>query len=226
MEVSYSVAFIAGLLGSGHCIGMCGGLASAFFMTMGPAAGPLTYGAYHGARLGVYTLAGAAAGALGLLLSAGFIGKAQGILQIVAGGLVILLGLDIFGVGPLRRIGISLLPSRLVGRALSGAQRHHPITGALIAGTLNGFMPCSLTLAMAVKATTVGGPLSGALLMLAFGFGTLPSMVGISYLLARLGVKARGHLLQIAALFVIGLGVATLYQGVAFFQVMKGLANW
>lgn len=95
-----------------------------------------------------------------------------------------------------------------------------------MAGTLNGFMPCALTLAMAVKATTAGSAGGGALLMFVFGLGTLPSMLLVSVLFARLGARVRGRLLQVAAIFVIGLGVATLYQGVTFFEVMKGLPNW
>ena len=100
-EYTWVIAFLAGVLGSGHCVGMCGGLVSAFFLKMGRhSKRPVTYAAYHGARISVYVAAGAAAGAVGLLISAGSLGMAQGILMIVAGIVVILLGLDILGVGP------------------------------------------------------------------------------------------------------------------------------
>ena len=94
-EFSYGLAFMTGLLGSGHCLGMCGGLVSSFFMRLGAKA-YAPYLAYHAARVTVYTLIGLAAASLGaVLVQTGIIGKAQGILQIVAGLVVILLGLEI-----------------------------------------------------------------------------------------------------------------------------------
>lgn len=97
-EFSYGLAFLTGLLGTGHCLGMCGGLASGFFMKLG-ARGALPYVAYHGARILVYTLVGVIAALAGaVLVSTGWIGLWQGVLQIVAGMVVVLLGLDLMGV--------------------------------------------------------------------------------------------------------------------------------
>lgn len=231
-ELDLALAFMAGLLGSGHCLGMCGGLCSAFFMRL--AGGPgesrplgwLPHAAYHGTRIAVYTVIGAFAALLGLALtSTGIIGKAQGLLQIAAGVIVILLGLDILGVRGFR-VPLLQVPVGLVMRVFMGAAEKGPTLGAAAGGLVNGFMPCALTLAMAVKATTASSIGAGALLMLVFGLGTLPSMLLVSALFARLGAKVRGRLLQLAAIFVIGLGVATLYQGVRFFDVMKDLPNW
>jgi sulfite exporter TauE/SafE len=223
-EYTWVIAFLAGLLGSGHCVGMCGGLVSAFFLKMGRhSKNPAAYAAYHGARVSVYVVAGAAAGAAGLLISAGSLGVAQGMLMIVAGLVVILLGLDLLGVGPLRGLGIPVLPTGLLNHALRTADQRGPLAGALLGGTINGFMPCSLTLAVAVQATTAGGPLPGAVLMFAFGLGTLPSMLTLSLVLGRLGCRARGRLMQAAALCVIALGMGTLYQGASYFRVMQSL---
>lgn len=220
-----SMAFAAGLLGSGHCIGMCGSLASAFFMRAG-SRGTLPYAAYHGARIGVYTVLGLLAGALGLVLtSAGAIGKAQGILQIVAGLLVIVLGLDLLGALRWRLDSLLWPVAALRGRFVAATHKG-PLAGALLAGLVNGLMPCSLTLAVVVKATTAGGPLGGAGLMLAFGLGTLPAMLFVSIAFARLGPRLRGGLLKAAALCVVVLGLGTLYQGVSYFLVMRSLADW
>jgi sulfite exporter TauE/SafE len=223
----YTMAFMAGLLGSGHCIGMCGSLVSAFFMKYADkGVNVLPYVAYHGGRIGVYTLVGLAAGLIGLALtSTGLIGKIQGVLQIIAGIVVILLGLDILGVSPLK-IQFSFLPVAALRNKFVMATQKGPVIGAMIGGVVNGFMPCSLTLAVAVKATTAGGPLEGGLLMFAFGLGTLPSMLFVSALFGKLGVKLRGQLLKVAALFVIALGLSTLIQGLTFFNAIKGLANW
>lgn len=221
-ELSYWLAFMTGLLGSGHCLGMCGGLVSAFFMRLG-ATGVWPYLAYHAARVGVYALIGAIAAALGaVLVATGQFGKFQGVLQIVAGIVVILLGLDLLGVSPWRN-SLGFAPLAWLRRQFADAVQRGPVAGAMIGGAINGLMPCSMTMAMAVKATTAPGVLDGALLLLAFGAGTLPSMLSASFLFGRLGPRLRGWLLKGAALFVIALGVSTLWQGLRYYSVMQRL---
>ena len=216
------LAFMTGLLGSGHCLGMCGGLVSGFFMKLG-AKGVWPYLAYHGARVAIYTVVGVIAAAIGaVLISTGQFGKLQGVLQIVAGVIVILLGLDLLGVSPFRnRLGFA--PIAWLRKQFSLAVQKGPVVGALIGGAINGLMPCSMTMAMAVKATTAPSVLEGGLLMLAFGAGTLPSMLSASFLFGKLGPKLRGWLLKGAALFVIALGISTLWQGIRYYAVMRNL---
>ncbi|MBV6475418.1 MAG: hypothetical protein MOGDAGHF_00947 [Rhodocyclaceae bacterium] len=222
VEFSYALAFMTGLLGSGHCLGMCGGLVSAFFLKL-QARGPWPYLAYHAARVAVYAMVGLLAALLGaVLVSTGRIGLAQGVLQIVAGAIVILLGLDLLGISPIRN-AYGFAPIAWLRRQFADAARHGPVRGALIGGAINGLMPCSMTMAMAVQATTAPSPLEGMLLMLAFGAGTLPSMLSASWLFGRLGPRLRGWLLKGAALFVIALGVSTLWQGLRYFLVMVKL---
>ncbi|MEO5365012.1 MAG: sulfite exporter TauE/SafE family protein [Magnetococcus sp. WYHC-3] len=222
-----SVVFMAGLLGSGHCIGMCGPLASAFFMRVAPGSrGAMPLAAYHGGRMLTYGVMGMLAALAGMALtSSGVVGKAQGILQILAGVLVILLGLDLLGL-PWLRLRYDFWPMLRLRRWFMSAGDHGPVRGAWMGGVLNGLMPCSLTLAVAVKATTAGGVLSGGALMLAFGLGTLPSMIFVSVAFQRLGASLRQRLLQVAALFIIMLGLVTMAQGVAFFSVMWRLPSW
>ena len=221
-EFSYWLAFMTGLLGSGHCLGMCGGLVSGFFMKLG-AKGVWPYLAYHGARVSLYAVVGIIAAAIGaVLVSTGQIGLWQGALQIVAGIVVILLGLDLLGVSPVRnRLGFA--PIAWLRKQFTLAVQKGPVVGALIGGAINGLMPCSMTMAMAVKATTAPSILEGGLLMLAFGAGTLPSMLSASFLFGKLGPRLRGWLLKGAALFVIALGVSTLWQGLRYYAVMRSL---
>ncbi len=222
VEFSYALAFMTGLLGSGHCLGMCGGLVSAFFVRLN-ARGVWPYLAYHGARIVIYGIVGLIAAALGaVVVSTGQIGKWQGVLQIVAGLVVIFLGLDLLGVSPIRN-GLGFAPIAWLRKQFGLATQKGPVLGALIGGAINGLMPCSMTMAMAVKATTAPSVLEGCLLMLAFGAGTLPSMLSASFLFGKLGPKLRGWLLKGAALFVIALGVSTLWQGVAYYVVMRKL---
>lgn len=222
VEFSYALAFMTGLLGSGHCLGMCGGLVSAFFMRLN-ARGVWPYLAYHGARILIYGIVGVIAAAIGaVVVSTGQIGKWQGVLQIVAGLVVIFLGLDLLGVSPIRN-GLGFAPIAWLRKQFGLATQKGPVLGAMIGGAINGLMPCSMTMAMAVKATTAPSVLEGSLLMLAFGAGTLPSMLSASFLFGKLGPKLRGWLLKGAALFVIALGVSTLWQGLAYYAVMRNL---
>lgn len=222
VEFSYALAFMTGLLGSGHCLGMCGGLVSAFFMKL-QARGPWPYLTYHAGRIGVYAIVGLVAALVGVVLvSTGRIGLAQGMLQIVAGAIVILLGLDLLGVSPIRNAW-GFAPVAWLRKQFMTATQRGPIVGALIGGAINGLMPCSMTMAMAVQATTAPSPPEGMLLMLAFGAGTLPSMLSASFLFGKLGPRLRGWLLKGAALTVIALGVSTLWQGLRYFLVMVKL---
>jgi uncharacterized protein len=221
-EFSYALAFMTGLLGSGHCLGMCGGLVSGFFMKLN-ARGIWPYLAYHGARISIYALVGLVAAALGaVLVASGMIGLAQGVLQIVAGIVVILLGFDLLGVSPIRNT-VGFAPMAWLRRQFATATQKGPVVGAVIGGAINGLMPCSMTMAMAVQATTAPSVPEGMLLMLVFGAGTLPSMLSASFLFGKLGPRLRGWLLKGAALFVIALGASTLWQGVRFYLVMYRL---
>jgi sulfite exporter TauE/SafE len=201
---------------------MCGGLVSGFFIKLG-AKGVWPYLAYHGARVSLYAVVGLIAAAIGaVLVSTGQVGLWQGALQIVAGIVVILLGLDLLGVSPVRnRLGFA--PIAWLRKQFTLAVQKGPVVGAMIGGAINGLMPCSMTMAMAVKATTAPSVLEGGLLMLAFGAGTLPSMLSASFLFGKLGPRLRGWLLKGAALFVIALGVSTLWQGLRYYAVMRSL---
>jgi hypothetical protein len=223
-EFSYAAAFMVGLLGSGHCLGMCGGLVSAFFMKL-KARGPWPYLAYHGARISIYAAVGLVAASIGaVVVASGGVGLAQGVLQIVAGLIVILLGLDLLGVSPIRN-AYGFAPLAWLRKQFATATQKGPVAGAMIGGAINGLMPCSMTMAMAVQATTAPSPPEGMLLLLAFGAGTLPSMLSASFLFGKLGPGLRGWLLKGAALFVIALGVSTLWQGVRFYLVMHKLVG-
>jgi uncharacterized protein len=224
-EFSYGLAFMTGILGSGHCLGMCGSLVSSFFMRQGgKSISP--YLAYHSARVAVYVLIGLIAASLGtVLVQTGLFGKVQGILQILAGLVVILLGFDMLGVLPVRNT-LRFAPLSWLFRQFATATRHGPVAGSFVGGALNGLMPCSMVMAMAVQATTAPSPAEGGLLLLAFGLGTLPSMLAASFLFGKLGTATRNWLLRGAALFVIVLGLSTLWQGLAYYGVMRNLVNW
>jgi sulfite exporter TauE/SafE len=187
------------------------------------AKGWLPYLAYHAARVLVYALIGIIAAAIGtVLVQTGEFGRLQGVLQILAGLVVVLLGLDLLGVSPWRN-SLGFAPLAWLRRQFVDAASRGPTVGAMIGGAINGLMPCSMTMAMAIKASTAASVLDGAALMLVFGVGTLPAMLSASLLFGRLGPRLRGWLLRAAALFVIALGLSTIWQGLGFYRVMDRL---
>jgi len=213
----YGLAFMAGVLGSGHCLGMCGALVSGYFMKAGPSRTYLPYFVYQFARIFVYTLVGFSAEALGVVLvSSGVFGKFQSILQMFIGFVVIILALGILGWIPFQG-SVKLIPMSLLRRGYAESRTRGPLLGAMIAGLLNGLMPCPLTFAMAVKATSATTIMEGGLLMLTFGAGTLPTMLFVSVAFGKMSAHFRGLMLKSAAFIMIVMGCNTIYMGMSFY---------
>jgi len=213
----YGLAFMAGVLGSGHCLGMCGALVSGYFMKAGPSRTYLPYFVYQIARIFVYTMVGFAAAALGVVLvSSGVFGKVQSILQMFIGFVVIILALGILGWIPFQG-SVKLIPMSLLRRGYAESRTRGPLLGAMIAGLLNGLMPCPLTFAMAVKATSATTIMEGGLLMLTFGAGTLPTMLFVSVAFGKMSAHFRGLMLKSAAFIMIVMGCNTIYMGLSFY---------
>jgi sulfite exporter TauE/SafE len=222
-EITLSLAFMAGILGSFHCLGMCSGLNGGFFIysAQGIRLRPLI--AFHGMRLAVYTLLGVSGAVVGqVLVQSGIVGKAQGILMIVAAVLIILLGLNLLGVPLWRWAGKQPVSAHVPLASLTNSAPLMTMT----AGLLNGLVPCSLVFSVAVKAAATADPMRAGLLMLSFGAGTLPSMVAVTLVGTYVGAVFKGRLAMLAGFVVVLLGLWTLYEGVIFFDIMRGLANW
>ncbi|MCK5354850.1 MAG: sulfite exporter TauE/SafE family protein [Methyloprofundus sp.] len=211
----YTLAIMTGFFGSGHCAGMCGALVAGFFMkTEKKSAWP--YIAYHFARITMYFIVGVAAAFIGVaLVSTGFLGHIQGILQVTIGFFVIVLALGIIGLSPWQ-FSMKYMPTKVLNKIFMSAAKRGSVIGASMGGMLNGLMPCPLTFAMAVNATTAPSPIEGGLMMLALGVGTLPTMFIVTFAFGKLGTKARGLMLKVAALLMIVMGSNTMYNGVRF----------
>lgn len=164
-----SAAFLAGLLGSLHCIGMCG----AFAANCGRVRGGLP--AWHAGRLLTYALLGALAGTLGRWLP----GPAW-LPGAFAAALLVWFTLALAGVLPEPR----LIPLRL-SAAGSRAAGSPGLTAQLVFGVVNGFLPCGMVYAALALAVAASHPVPGALAMLAFGLGTVPALSAAAYGIQR-----------------------------------------
>jgi len=215
MEALAAASLAAGLLGGVHCVGMCGGIAGALSAAArGPAWRRIA--AFNAGRIASYSVAGAAAGGIGgAALALGPAGVIQAALFVAANALVVAMGFYVAGIG-------SFVPRlEMAGRGLW--RRLEPLRRRLVpidsdakafgAGTVWGWLPCGLVYAMLPLATASGSPVQGALVLAAFGLGTLPSLVLAGSALRALAVVRNNEWVRRAAGFAIaGLGVAALVR--------------
>jgi uncharacterized protein len=187
-ELTLVSAFLVGLLGSTHCLGMCGGIVGA--LTVGvradirssPARLFPYLAAYNLGRIMSYALAGALVG----FLSAQIYqitppAEARLAAKIITGGFMIALGLYLAGWWPglaaLERLGGKLwVRVEPFGRRFLPVD--HPLK-ALAAGLVWGWLPCGLVYAALAWSMTTGSAAQGAMLMFFFGLGTLPMLLAI-----------------------------------------------
>lgn len=210
-----ATVFVFSLLGSTHCVGMCGPFL--FLATGGqPKWEALRLSTFYNiGRLVVYVVLGATAGAVGLLFDTG--GHAAGIQKaatMFAGVSMILVGLIVL----VRHFGVRI-PEFSFGRivhnkllaifkstaSLPASQR------ALTVGLLTSLMPCGWLYAFAIAASGTGHPLWGALTMSVFWAGTVPVMTGLSLSFSLLNGKLRAHIPLIMSLSIIAVGFFTVF---------------
>ncbi|MBD1885256.1 urease accessory protein UreH domain-containing protein [Microcoleus vaginatus] len=213
---------ILGFLGSfGHCAGMCGPLTMAFSLS-NSRNDKLAAFRFHLllnlGRITAYALVGAAIGGLGSVLIAG--GLLAGTGSELRRAIALLTGTMLiwFGVGQIKPNLLPGLP-RLhplshdrVGQAMSklSAQKKWWVPVAL--GLLWGLIPCGFLYAAQIKAAETGNPVLGAATMLAFGLGTLPTMLGVSFFAGRLSADKRSQLFRAGGWVTVAIGILTLLR--------------
>lgn len=187
-------ALITGLIGSVHCVAMCGGIVGA--LTVGGTTRPaipirlhdaaaqsprLLPLAYNGGRILSYTIAGALAGLAGAGLYDGVALARVG--NVIAGLFMIALGLYLAawwrGLAALEHLGAKLWHKiEPHGRALIPART---LKQGFALGMVWGWLPCGMVYTALAGALVSGDLLHGALVMLAFGLGTLPMLLSIAF---------------------------------------------
>jgi len=215
VEAGYAAAFLIGLLGGVHCVGMCGGIVGA--LTVQLPLGRRTWNlhlAYNTGRIVSYAAAGAIMGTLGgagLIFS--HILPVQLLLYVFANLVLIVLGLYLAGLANLVA-WLETLGARLWRRIQPYGARFLPadtVGKAFVLGTLWGWLPCGLVYSVLATALLSGGAVSGAAVMLAFGLGTLPNLMLAGMAVKRLREFTSNRRLRLAAgLLVAGFGVVGL----------------
>ena len=199
IETSYIAAFLVGLLGGVHCVGMCGGIVGALCLGLNQSSSNqsnLAQGShrqnkirsalpyllfYNAGRISSYTLAGVLMGGIGWLGSHLLdIYALQKILEIIAAVFMLALGLYIAGwwrvLARLEQLGGNVIWKRLQPLG----QRFMPVRTyqqAFALGLIWGWLPCGLVYSVIIWTIATQSPLEGGLLMLSFGLGTLPNLL-------------------------------------------------
>lgn len=191
-ELNLLSAFLIGLAGGVHCVGMCGGIAGAFTFAIPKGASLTPYvAAYNAGRIFSYTIAGAVTGLLGSIFSASIL-TGLAILQIISIVFLCLLALyisDVFkGLLIVEKGGAKLWTYLApIGKRLIPFK--NPFSGFAY-GMVWGWLPCGLVYSALTWSLAAGSMQQGALVMLFFGLGTLPALIasslGASFLLPLL----------------------------------------
>lgn len=191
--ISLLPIFLIGLLGGVHCVGMCGGIVGAFAVATPRRAFPVPVAsaaslpstiadsgvrvlAFNAGRIGSYAVAGALAGLLGSIPALINVAAVQTVAYWLANLMLVLLGLTLMnawhGLARIEAIGRGLWRhvQPLMRRLLPV---HNPVQ-ALALGALWGWVPCGMVYSVLMTALLTGSAAHGALVMFAFGLGTLP----------------------------------------------------
>lgn len=211
--LALSAALMA-VYGTAHCAAMCGGfVASTFAPGRGPgiAAVPM-----HAGRLASYATAGALAGALGAT-PAMLLGSARFHAVLFSLGAIVLIvtGLRIAGIRLVRPARAGFMEpvwdqATALARRLGKPDTFPKRLGL---GALWGWAPCALVYSALPLALVSGSPARGALVMLAFGAGTLPALLGAGWLIGRGGALIPGPLARrVAGLAIVALALAGIAQ--------------
>lgn len=185
MELAFLAAMAALGLASGlHCVGMCGGIVTAFGARR---AQPWVHTAiFNAGRISSYAVAGAAAGALGSL--GWYASGGQSALYVLANVVLIFVGLHLAGLqSPMRwleRLGAPLW--RRVQPVAARFMQVRTLGGAYRAGLAWGWLPCGLVYGALAASAFAGSPAGGAAGMAAFGLGTAPWLFAAGVAAARL----------------------------------------
>jgi sulfite exporter TauE/SafE len=217
LEFSLTAAFLVGLLGGGHCIGMCGGIVGAVTMTLPGSKPKLPFVlAYNLGRIGSYTLAGIIAGAVGA--SSFFLEHVlpvEKVLYALASLMLVLLGLYLAGIWRVLT-RLEALGGRLWQHLQPYSKRLLPVrtlSQSLLLGVLWGWLPCGLVYSVLVAAVASGNPWQGGLLMLAFGLGTLPTLLAMGMTAVRLKCLLQNlWFRRLSGLLIAGFGLVALYR--------------
>ena len=226
VDMSLGLLFTVGFLTGFHCVGMCGALVLGY-ATKSAAGGKLRPGGHLLYGLGKtisYTVIGAGFGLLGSIIA--FTPAVRGVVGMAAGAFLMLFGLSLLNVWPgLRNFRIKTPPALLRFIGAQSRRFGHPFA----IGLLNGLMViCGPLQAMYVMAAGTGSAFEGGKMLLVFGLGTLPLMLGFGLLTSLASASLAPKIVRFSGVIVVALGAIMLNRGLvlsgAGYDFTTGLA--
>ncbi|WP_299116698.1 sulfite exporter TauE/SafE family protein [uncultured Winogradskyella sp.] len=205
-------AFILGLLGSLHCVGMCGPIAFMLPVDRSNSFKKISQiSVYHFGRLFAYSLIGLVFGLVGKSL---YIFGIQQQLSIAIGVLMIVLVLIPYKT--LGRYNLSQPLNKVISKVKSNlgqALKKKTVDTFLTIGFLNGFLPCGLVYMAVFGAIATGSLLEGSFYMVLFGLGTIPLMTSAIYLGKFLNQTIKQRIQKAIPVFVVIIGILFILRG-------------
>ncbi|HAS6349424.1 sulfite exporter TauE/SafE family protein [Vibrio sp. IRLE0018] len=225
MTPDFIGAFMIGLAGAGHCIGMCGGIASLLNLGQQQASPIRNTLLYNLGRLTSYALfGGLIGGAVSSLTELSGLNHSLAWLRLIAASFMILVALYI------SKLWSALLTvekgGQFIWRWIKPVTAHllpikHPLQ-ALPYGFVWGWLPCGLVYSALTWSAVSGGFINGSLIMLAFGLGTLPAMILVGFG-AQFVTRLQSSLTfrHITAFSLFAYGVYTAYEALKLLQLVN-----
>ena len=209
--------FLGGLASGLHCVGMCGGIGTGFSLIQKHDLWKRQL-LFNAGRVASYAIAGAAVGALGSAGAyAAAVLPAQTLLYLMSSLAVLVAGVHFAGIplplAKLERLGLPVW--RRVQPLAARLLPARTLPQAFAAGMAWGWLPCGLVYGALLAAAFAGGAAEGALVMMAFGVGTLPWLLAAGAMAARLRAsKAIPHVKRAGGVLLVGLGAWGVAHGV------------
>jgi uncharacterized protein len=222
VETGYLLAFTTGIVGGfGHCIGMCGPLVASYALASPSGTAPLParlapHFLYNTGRITTYGLMGGLMGLSGSFVNvAGRLAGIQNVVAMIAGVIMIAMGLGIAGLlgqaAWLEKHNIFVLRTARRIIASPSAFRFY------LLGLLLGLLPCGLSYTVFIASAGTGGILPGALIALLFGVGTLPALLLFGTVFSSLASSLRGRIYKAGGVIVIIMGVYFFLKGMKLY---------
>lgn len=208
-----TAAFITGLLGSAHCLGMCGGISGLFAVSAAVTSLKMQVPraiAYNFGRVLTYAILGIVVALLGRTM-VDSIPRLAAPVRLASGLLIILVGLQLaFNwriLTPIENAGAKLWHK--IAPAAKGLVPVESTAQALGLGLIWGFLPCGLVYSVLLLAASTTDPIGGSIVMLAFGLGTMPAMIATGLSASKLAQFMSRRRLG-AGLLIVLIGLATI----------------
>lgn len=207
------IGFFMGLLGSVHCIGMCGPLVMALPISqMNPIQKVLATILYHIGKITTYGLLGVVVGVFGKQIP---FYNVQQHLSIVIGSLMLVYVLWVFYLHPKRKLGflkIDWLQKPIIA-ALGKLFKQNNLGSFLLIGFLNGLLPCGMIYLALGSAWANQSALQSGLFMVLFGLGTLPALLMVAFGGQLMGFAFRQKIQKALPYMLFSMGVLLILRG-------------